>query len=301
MFCRHCGKEIPSDASVKFCPNCGRSFTDAFPSEGAHPTIIRFVKFVVPLDNLFEACISSITNLGININRIDRAGNYIETDVSAKAGAVSNYKSSSLSIRGTNEQPSRLSAIRIAILAENTRYAIDLFNRLIDEVSSRLDQEPISVEEVEGPERPPPVQYQENRPSGSRQVRKVSITLGIIVGLWTVFFVVMIIDLNIRLAQISETASGLGTLFVVRIAPSIEISTLVALLFVVKTILLLVRPKRGTVLGLAIVAVVNLLLTYWVANQVPQILTELFYILVIGIIFNIVVIVYSGAAYRRVS
>ena len=70
----------------------------------------------------------------------------------------------------------------------------------------------------------------------------------------------MIIDLNIRLAQISETAPGLGTLFVVRIAPSIEISTLVALLFVVKTILLLVRPKRGTVLGLAIVAVVNLLL-----------------------------------------
>ena len=301
MFCRLCGKEIPSATSVNFCPNCGRSFTDAFPSEGAHPTIIRFVKFVVPLDNLFEACISSITNLGININRIDRAGKYIETEVSARAGADSNYKSSSLSIRGTNEQPSRLSAIRIAILAENTRYAIDLFNRLIDEVSSRLDQEPISVEEVEGPERPPPVQYQENRPSGSRQVRKVSIALGIIVGLWTVFFVVMIIDLNIRLAQISETASGLGTLFVVRIAQSIEISTLVALLFVVKTILLLVRPKRGTVLGLAIVAVVNLLLTYWVANQVPQILSELFYILVIGIIFNIVVLVYSGAAYRRVS
>ena len=297
MFCRHCEKEIPSDASVNICPNCGRSFTDAFPSEGAHPTIIRFVKFLVPLDNLFEACISSITNLGITINRIDRPGKYIETDISA----VSNYKSSSLSIRGTNEQSSRLSAIRIAIFAENTGYAIDLFNRLIDEVSSRLDQEPISVEEVEGPERPPPVQYQENRPSGSRQVRKVSITLGIIVGLWTVFFVVMIIDLNIRLAQISETASGLGTLFVVRIAPSIEISTLVALLFVVKTILLLVRPKRGTVLGLAIVAVVNLLLTYWVANQVPQILSELFYILVIGIIFNIVVLVYSGAAYRRVS
>ena len=300
MFCRLCGKEIPSATSVTFCPNCGRSFTDAFPSQGPHPTVIRFVKFLVPLDNLFEACISSITNLGITINRIDRAGNYIETDVSAKAGAVSNYKSSSLSIRGTNEETSRLSAIKIAIFAENTRYAIDLFNRLIDEVSSRLDQEPISVEEVEGPERPPPVQYQENRPSGSRQVRKVSIALGIIVGLWTVFFVVMIIDLNIRLAQISETASGLGTLFVVRIAPSIEISTLVALLFVVMTILLLVRPKRGTVLGLAIVAVVNLLLTYWVANQVPQILSELFYILVIGIIFNIVVLVYSGAAYRRV-
>ena len=301
MFCRHCEKEIPSDASVNICPNCGRSFTDAFPSEGAHPTIIRFVKFIVPLDNLFEACISSITNLGITINRIDRAGKYIETDISAKSGAVSNYKSSSLSIRGTNEQPSRLSAIRIAIFAENIRYAIDLFNRLIDEVSSRLDQEPISVEEVERYQRPPPVEYQENRPSGSRQVRKVSIALGIIVGLWTVFFVVMIIDLNIRLAQISETASGLGTLFVVRIAPSIEISTLVALLFVVMTILLLVRPKRGTVLGLAIVAVVNLLLTFWVANQVPQILSELFYILVIGIIFNIVVLVYSGAAYRRVS
>ena len=253
------------------------------------------------MDNLFEACISSITNIGFTINRIDRAGKYIETDVSAKSGSVSNYKSSSLSIRGTNEETSRLSAIRIAIFAENTRYAIDLFNRLIDEVSSRLNQEPISVEEVEGPERPPPVEYQENRPSGSRQVRKVSIALGIIVGLWTVFFVVMIIDLNIRLAQISETASGLGTLFVVRIAPSIEISTLVALLFVVMTILLLVRPKRGIVIGLAIIAVVNLLLTFWVANQVPPILSELFYILVIGIIFNIVVLVYSGAVHRRVS
>ena len=301
MFCRHCGKEIPSDASVNFCPNCGRSFTDAFPSQGPHPTVIRFVKFLVPLDNLFEACISSITNLGITINRIDRAGKYIETDLSAKSGAVSNYKSSSLSIRGTDEQPNRLSAIRIAISAENTGYAIDLFNRLIDELSSRLDQEPISVEEVEASERPPPVEYQENRPSGSRQVRKVSIALGIIVGLWTTFFVVMIINLNIRLAQISETASGLGTLFVVRIAPSIEISTLVALLFVVMTILLLVRPKRGTVLGLGIVAIVNLLLTFWVATQVPQILSELFYILIIGIIFNIVVLVFSAAAYRRVS
>jgi hypothetical protein len=301
MFCRHCGKEIPSDASVKFCPNCRRSFTDAFPSEGAHPTIIRFVKFIVPLDNLFEACISSITNLGITMDRIDRAGKYIETDVSAKSGAVSNYKSSSPSIRVTDEQPNRLSAIRIAIFAENTGYAIDLFNRLIDELSSRLDQEPISVEEVEASERPPSVEYQENRPSGSRQVRKVSIALGIIVGLWTVFFVVMILDLNIRLAQISETASRPGTLFVVRIAPSIEISTLVALLFVVKTILLLVRPKRGTVRGLAIVTVVNLVLTFWVANQVPPILSELFYILVIGIIFNIVVLVYSGAAFRRVS
>jgi hypothetical protein len=301
MFCRYCEKEIPSDTSVNFCPNCGRSFTDAFPSDGAHPTIIRFVKFFVPLDNLFEACISSIANLGITINRIDRAGKYIETDVSAESGAVSNYKSSSLSIRVTDEQPNRLSAIRIAIFAENTGYAIDLFNRLIDELSSRLDQEPISVEEVEASERPPSVEYQENRPSGSRQVRKVSIALGIIVGLWTVFFVVMILDLNIRLAQISETASGPGTLFVVRIAPSIEISTLVALLFVVKTILLLVRPKRGTVRGLAIVTVVNLVLTFWVANQVPPILSELFYILVIGIIFNIVVLVYSGAAYRRVS
>ena len=132
-------------------------------------------------------------------------------------------------------------------------------------------------------------------------MRKVSIALGIIVGLWTTFFVVMIINLNIRLAQISETASGLGTLFVVRIAPSIEISTLVALLFVVMTILLLVRLKRGTVLGLGIVAIVNLLLTFWVATQVPPILFELFYILIIGIIFNIVVLVFSAAAYRRVS
>ena len=149
MFCRHCGKEIPSARSVTFCPNCGRSFTDAFPSQGPHPTVIRFVKFLVPLDNLFEACLSSITNLGITINRIDRAGKYIETNLSAKSGAVSNYKSSSLSIRVTDEQPNRLSAIRIAISAENTGYAIDLFNRLIDELSSRLDQEPISVEEVE--------------------------------------------------------------------------------------------------------------------------------------------------------
>ena len=187
MFCRHCGKEIPSDTSVNSCPNCGRSFTNAFPSEGSHHTIIRFVKFVVPLENLFEACISSITNLGITINRIDRAGKYIETDVSAKSGDVNNYESSSLSIRGTDEQPNRLSAIRIAIFAENTRYAIDLFNRLIDEVSSRLDQEPISIEEVKDPEIPSPVEYQENRPSGSRPLRKVSIALGIIVGLWTVF------------------------------------------------------------------------------------------------------------------
>jgi zinc-ribbon domain len=133
------------------------------------------------------------------------------------------------------------------------------------------------------------------RQSGSLKMsRKGSIVLGIIVGIWTISFLAIIIEYNIRLARVSETASGLGTLVVARVAPSIEISTIVALLFVVITILLFVRPKKSSLIAIIVLSAVNILLTFLVFTQIPQILSDMVYVLLIGMIFNIVVLVYSA-------
>lgn len=90
-------------------------------------------------------------------------------------------------------------------------------------------------------------------------------------------------------------------LVLARIAPSIEISSLVAILFVIVTILLLLPPRRGSIIGLVVLSIVNLLLTFWVVNQIPQILSDLFYIMLIGILFNIAVLIFSAASYRKLS
>jgi hypothetical protein len=95
-------------------------------------------------------------------------------------------------------------------------------------------------------------------------------------------------------------AFGFGNLVIARVAPSIEFGSFVGLLFFIETIILFLKPKQGKLIALIILGVVNILLTLWIINQIPQILYELFVMLSIGILLNISVLIYSRAGYRRI-
>ncbi len=140
----------------------------------------------------------------------------------------------------------------------------------------------------------------EEQPKGS-PLRKISVILGIIVGIYSFVLIVSLIEYNMRLSSVRETAFGLGNLVVARIAPSIELSSFVGLLFFIETIILFLKPKRGNLIALIILGLFNILLTLWIINQIPQILYELFVILSIGIVMNIFVLIYSAAGYRKVK
>jgi hypothetical protein len=104
-----------------------------------------------------------------------------------------------------------------------------------------------------------------------------------------------------RLSGIRDMAFGLGNLVVARVAPSIEFGSFVGLLFFIETIILFLKPKQGKLIALIILGVVNILLTLWIINQIPQILYELFVMLSMGILLNISVLIYSVAGYRRIK
>lgn len=131
-------------------------------------------------------------------------------------------------------------------------------------------------------------------------LRKISIILGIIFGIYSFILIVSLFEYNMRLSGIRDMAFGFGNLVVARVAPSIEFGSFVGLLFFIETIILFLKPKQGKLIALIILGVVNILLTLWIINQIPQILYELFVMLSIGILLNISVLIYSGAGYRRI-
>jgi hypothetical protein len=104
-----------------------------------------------------------------------------------------------------------------------------------------------------------------------------------------------------RLSSVRDTAFGLGNLVVARIAPSIEIGSIVGLLFFLETIILFLKPRRRKLIALIILGLFNILVTLWIINQIPQLLYELFVILSIGILLNIFVLIYSGVGYRKIK
>jgi hypothetical protein len=132
-------------------------------------------------------------------------------------------------------------------------------------------------------------------------LRKISIILGIIIGIYSFILIVSLIDYNMRLSSVRDTAFGLGNLVVARIAPSIEIGSIVGLLFFIETIILFLKPRRGKLIALIILGLFNILVTLWIINQIPQLLYELFVILSIGILLNIFVLIYSGVGYRKIK
>ena len=140
----------------------------------------------------------------------------------------------------------------------------------------------------------------EQQPKRS-SLRKISVILGVIVGIYSFVLILSLIEYNMRLSSIRETAFGLGNLIVARIAPSIELSSFVGLLFFIETIILFLKPKSGKLIALIVLGLLNILLTLWISNQIPQILYQLYVILSFGILLNIVVIVYSVAGYRKVK
>lgn len=264
MFCRHCGKEVPSDTSVNFCPSCGRLLGGNISSGTQKQAFVRLARFNTPSDIVFQSCISSLSDLGITTNRIDKVTKHIETAAATKS-PLGNY-SPDFFLEVIEESES-VSVIKVTILSQEAGLASDAFNRLISTVESKLNQKPTTIEEgmvsdINTPGGEPNRDYPVNRMKPSKMDRKGSIVLGIIVGIWTAFFVFIVIDYNIRLASIAENAFGLGVLVLARTAPSIEISTIIALLFMVMTILLLVRPRKSPSIALLVLSVINMLLTF---------------------------------------
>jgi hypothetical protein len=196
--------------------------------------------------------------------------------------------------------------IRTTILSENIDIGTNSFNKLITSISSKLNQQPSAIEEAKATEIDIPRETIDNDPvngsseiSIARRVTKISRILGIIVGVWTMVLLIAIVDYNIRLSNVRENVSGLGILVVERVAPSIEIGTLIAILFVIITIALIIRPTRSRLVATGIFSTVNLILSLWVIYQIPNILYELFVIMCIAIIFNVAVMIFAVAAYKK--
>jgi len=137
--------------------------------------------------------------------------------------------------------------------------------------------------------------------SRSSSIRKISLVVGIIVGIYTFFLILTLIDYNMRLSTVREMAFGLGNLIVARIAPSIEMGNIVGVLFLVETILLFPKPKRVIAISVLILSLVNILLTLVILDQIPQILYALFVLVSIGVIFNILNIIFVAATYKKIQ
>jgi hypothetical protein len=182
-----------------------------------------------------------------------------------------------------------------------TQWMINFFRR--GTISERWKR----IEEATPNEIDKPKELFNNKSINDREISKTlgivkaSRILGIIVGIWTAIVLVDIIDYNFRLSNIRANTSGLGTLFAERLAPSIEIGTMVAFLFVIITIVLIIHTSRSRVVAVAILSTINLILTLWIISQIPNILNELFVILSIGIIFNIAVMIFAVAAYKKMA
>jgi len=139
-----------------------------------------------------------------------------------------------------------------------------------------------------------------NQPQKS-PLRKISIVLGVIFGIYTFILILSLFEYNMRLSGVRDMAFGLGNLVVARVAPSIELGSFVGLLFFIETIILFLNPKRGKLIALIILALLNILLTLWIINQIPQILYDLFVMLSIGILLNVLALIYSSVGYKRIS
>lgn len=295
MFCPHCGKEIQQDASINYCPTCGKSLSEDL-LEVRKQTVVKLAKFNLSSEILFESCISSVDAIGLTIDKIERVGKYIE----AVDGKMAFKDRRTVFHLKVIEAPSNTSSIvRATIVSEDNRIPTDLFNRLIDTLSNKLSQKPTVIEdEIVNKTSMPDRDVSHNQPQllnkSSNIGRKGSIVLGVILAIWTIAFLAIIIEYNIRLANVAENASGFGAIVVARIAPSIEISTAIALLFIIITILLFVRPKKSSIIALIVLSIVNILLTFLVFAEIPQILSDLVYVLLIGIILNITVLVFSA-------
>jgi hypothetical protein len=150
MFCRHCGKVAPSDTSVNFCPNCGKSLEGDFQSDIQQQTIVKVAKFDSSPETLFQSCVSSMADLGIKINKMDRLTKYIETAAVVPKSPNDNFSSfPNFHLRVMEGDSSAAkSIIEASIFSEDTGFAITSFDKLIDALSSRLNQKPIAI--VEG-------------------------------------------------------------------------------------------------------------------------------------------------------
>lgn len=184
--------------------------------------------------------------------------------------------------------------------------ATDTFNSLIYALNTKLNQEPIE----QGEEISSEMQALAMRGNSSQDrkvnsvtgaARTISIIIGILGGIWTAILLFDVLYMNNRLSQAAEIGFGLGALIIARLTPSIQVSGIIGLLSIAITLLLLVRPSKSRIVGLLALSIVNILLSLWVVNQMPQLLYELFVVLVIGMILNVISLIYSAYVHGKID
>lgn len=295
MLCPHC-KTTLNNESLKFCTNCGNQLDQNLAS-GSTKKTIRVAKFRLPPDGLFQSCISAVKEMGLLVSKTDYDAKYIEsTPVSRSAtGNNKNIPPFNLQVVGETDGTSIITTV---FSSDNEVIATDTFERLISILKLRLNENPIEAD--------PNVstglaQSAEGRLSGGGSVRVASIILGILTAIFTIVILLEVITISSRLSRIEEVGFlGLGALVVARIQPSINFSGLISLLSIGITIILLMRPNKVRIVALLILSIVNILLSIGVISQIPQLLYELFEVVLVGLILNVITLIYSGVAYSKV-
>jgi hypothetical protein len=302
MFCHAC-KEILRNESLRFCPYCGASLTQE--NETTQNITVKVAKFDTPTESLFQSCIQSLNDLGITINKVDEVAKYIETLGITKSPVGNSNRFPAIHIKIT-EEAEDVSIITVSIFTSDAALATDRFTKLISTLSSRLNKQPqsVGVETIIEQNRPlvnRDDSTQDVKVSDGRTIRTISIIIGILGGIWTAILLFDVLYMNSKLSQAAEIGFGFGALIVARLTPSIQISGIIGLLSIAITLLLLVRPSKSRIVCLLALSIVNILLSLWVVNQMPQLLYELFVVLVIGMIFNVISLIYSAYVYRKID
>jgi hypothetical protein len=295
MLCPHC-KTILNE-SLKFCTNCGNQLDQNLAS-GSTKKTIRVAKFILPPGGLFQSCISAVKEMGLLVSKTDNDAKYIESTPVSKSAIGNNNNIPPFNLQVVGETDSA-SIITTVFLSDNEVTATDTFDRLISILKLRLNENPI---EADPNVSTGSAQSAEDRVSGGGPIRVASIILGILTAIFTIVILLEVITISSRLSRIEEIGFlGIGALVVARIQPSINFSGLISLLSIGITIILFMNPNKSKIVALLILSIVNILLSVAVISQIPQLLYELFIVVGIGLLLNIVMLVYSGIVYSKVK
>jgi hypothetical protein len=294
MFCQSCKQSLQNE-TLSYCPYCG----------APQNVIVKVAKFVLSSEILFQSSIQSLNDLGITINKVDEEKKYIETIDVTKSLIGSSNKLPAINIKIT-EEADGVSVITVSIFTNDAGLATDRFNKLISSLEPKLNQKPKLLGAETLIERNKPLVNSDDYTPGAkvsvgRTIRSISVVIGILGGIWTAILLFDVLYMNSKLSQAAEIGFGFGALIVARLTPSVQISGIIGLLSIVITLLLFVRPSKSRIVVLLALSIVNLLLSLWVVNQLPQLLYELFVVLVLGMIFDVASLIYSAYVYGKID
>lgn len=245
----------------------------------------------------FNPAFLLLREMGLLVSKTDNDAKYIESTPVSRSAIGSNNDIPPFNLQVVGEIDGT-SIITTVFLSDNEVIATDTFDRLISILKLRLNENPI---EADPNVSTGSAQSAEGRVSGGGSIRVASIILGILTAIFTIVILLEVITISSRLSRIEEIGFlGLGALVVARIQPSINFSGLISLLSIGITIILFMHPNKIRMVALLILSIVNILLSIGVISQIPKLLYELFEVVGVGLILNIITLIYSGVVYGKV-